>query len=59
MQGKFTTEVANRAVENVAKFSYMEIIATSPNLIDEEIKSSLNLGNSTIQIITFCLKTQK
>jgi hypothetical protein len=38
-------KIANRSFENVAQFKYFGTTVTSQNLIQEEIKRSLNLVN--------------
>jgi hypothetical protein len=39
-------KVGDRSFENVAQFKYMGTIVTNQNLIREEIKRRLNLGNA-------------
>jgi hypothetical protein len=39
-------KIASRSFVNVAKFRYLGMIATNQNLIQEEIKRRLNLGNA-------------
>jgi hypothetical protein len=39
-------KIANRCFENVAKFRYLGTTITQQNLIQEEIKRRLNLGNA-------------
>jgi hypothetical protein len=39
-------KIANRCFENVAQFRYLGTRATNQNLIQEEIKRILNLGNA-------------
>jgi hypothetical protein len=39
-------KIANRCFENVAKSRYLGTIITNQNLIQEEIKRRLNLGNA-------------
>jgi hypothetical protein len=38
--------IANRSFENMAEVKYLGIIVTDRNLIQEEIKKRLNLGNA-------------
>jgi hypothetical protein len=38
-------KIANRSFENVAQSKYLEVTVTNQNLIQEEIKRRLNLGN--------------
>jgi hypothetical protein len=38
--------IANRSSENVAKFKYLDMIVPNQILMQEEIKSRLNLGNT-------------
>jgi ribosomal protein S2 len=37
---------ANRCLENVAQFRYLGTTITNQNLIQEDIKNRLNLGNA-------------
>jgi hypothetical protein len=39
-------KVANRSFENVAQFNYLRTTVTNQNLIQEEIRRRLNLGNA-------------
>jgi hypothetical protein len=39
-------KIANRSLKNVAQLKYLGITITNQNLIREEIKSPLNLGNT-------------
>jgi hypothetical protein len=38
-------KIGNRFFENVAQFKYLGMTITNQNLIQEEIKRRLNLGN--------------
>jgi hypothetical protein len=53
------TKIANRSFEIVAQFKYLGITATDQNLIQNEIKRRLNLGNacynSVQNILSSCL----
>jgi hypothetical protein len=49
------TKLGNRCFEKVAQFRYLGMTVTNQNLIQEEIKRRLNLGNATIQSTTHCL----
>jgi ribosomal protein S2 len=39
-------KIANRCFENVAQFRYLGMTLTNQNLLQEEIKRKLNLGNA-------------
>jgi hypothetical protein len=39
-------KIANRSYENLAQFKYFGVTVTNQNLIQEEIKRRLNLGNA-------------
>jgi hypothetical protein len=41
-----TIKVANRSFKNLGKFRYLRTILTKTNLIEEEIKSSINSRNA-------------
>jgi hypothetical protein len=45
------TEIANRCFENVAQFKYLGVTVTDQNLIQEEIKRRLNLGNACCHLV--------
>jgi hypothetical protein len=55
-------KIGNRYFENVAQFKYLGTIVTNQNLIQEEIKRSLNSGNAcyhsaqTLCLLVCCLK---
>jgi hypothetical protein len=42
----YDIDIANRCHENVAQFQYLETTVTNENLVQEEIKRRLNLGNA-------------
>jgi hypothetical protein len=52
-------KTVNRCFENVAQFRYLETTKTNQNLIQEEIKKSLNSGNacyhSVQNLLSSCL----
>jgi hypothetical protein len=49
-------KITNRSFENMAKFRYLGMEVTNKNLIHEEMKSRLNLGNSCYHSVqNFCL----
>jgi hypothetical protein len=58
-------KIADRSYENVAQFKYLGMTVTKQNLIQEEVKRRLNLGNAcyhSVQNICFlvcCLKNVK
>jgi hypothetical protein len=51
MPGNIVTKIANRSFENVAQVTYLGIIVTNQNLIQEEIKRRLNLGNACYHLV--------
>jgi hypothetical protein len=52
-------KIANRSIENVSQFKYLETTVTNQNLIQEEIKRRLNSGNacyhSVQNLLSSCL----
>jgi hypothetical protein len=52
-------KIANKCLENVAQFSYLVMTITNQNVIQEEIKSRLNLRNacyhSAQKLLSSCL----
>jgi hypothetical protein len=40
------TKIGNRSFENVSQFKYLGTTATNQNLIQEEIKMTVNSGNA-------------
>jgi hypothetical protein len=56
-------KIASRPFENVVQFRYLERAITNQNLIQEEIKKRLNLGNACYHSVRdllssrLCLKT--
>jgi hypothetical protein len=44
-------KIADRSLENAAKFRYLGMIITNQNLIHEQIKSTLNSSNSCYQTV--------
>jgi hypothetical protein len=42
----YDIKIANRCFENVAQFKYLAMTITNQNLIQEEIKRTLNSGNA-------------
>jgi hypothetical protein len=57
--------IANRPYETLSQLKYLGTTVTNPNLINEEIKNRLDLGNACIHwiqnfcILFCCLKTHK
>jgi hypothetical protein len=41
------TKVANKTFENVAKYKYLGLKLTNQNIVHEEIKIRINLGNTS------------
>jgi hypothetical protein len=46
LRQKYSTKIANRSFEDVAKFRYSGTTLTDQNCIPEEIKSRINSGNA-------------
>jgi ribosomal protein S2 len=47
----YDIKIANRCLENVAKFRYLGTTITNQNLIQEEIKRRLNSGNACYHLV--------
>jgi hypothetical protein len=45
MQDRIVSKIGNRSLGNVAQFRYLKMSVANQNLIQEEIKKRLNLGN--------------
>jgi hypothetical protein len=63
MQGKIMTEIANRSLENVTQFKYLEKTVINQNLIQEEINRRMNSGSacyhSVQNLLSSRLQTKK
>jgi hypothetical protein len=47
----YNINIANKYLENMANFKYLETKETNQNCIHEEIKSGLNVGNACYHAI--------
>jgi hypothetical protein len=56
---KYSTEIADRFFEEVAKFRYLGTTLTDQNCMHEEIKSRLNSGNACCHSVQSLLSSRQ
>jgi hypothetical protein len=56
---KRSMKIGNRSFEDVAKFKYLGTTLTEQNLVREEIKSRLNLGDACCHLVQSLLSSRQ